>query len=294
MRDRRLLVMVALLAAACGDSKPSATSQPALEPAKDSKVVPPAPAPEPTGVIEGTVVLADGAELPRRPDPKTSGKLAIVDPPAPCSPIGDADLWPVQLDKEGRGLASVHVALTGMKSTAPAAPRTHELAIEDCRLNRSLLAARMGDSVHIRNASGAPLLPTLPGDSFMEAILPGGERTVELKRAGQSQMSCGFAAYCGQTDVLVTTHSLFAVTDKTGHFRIEGVPLNVELTVNAWHPLFSVSKQPLKLTAAASAPLKLALSPSPAAVAPAPLPAETKQPALKPAKKPKDPADLLQ
>jgi len=295
MRASALFVMLAGLCA-CDGAGPTAAPSAASTPATPSAAATPAPAAAPTGSVEGTVVLAEGAELPRRPDPKKSSKFVITDPPAPCSPIGEGDASPVRRDVASGGLSFIHVALTGMKSTAPAAPRTHELLLEDCRLNQSLLAARLGDSVRIKNASNTPLLPTLPGDTFMEAILAGGERTVELKRLGLSQMSCGFAAYCGQTDVLVTSHSLFAVTDKLGHFRIEGVPLDTDLTINAWHPLFTVSKQPVRLTAAApTQSLKLVLAPTPPEVTPPTKQVpEARKPAPKASKKSRDPADLLQ
>ncbi len=240
-----MVVLVAL--GACGADK--AKSPPAVEPAKPVAV----PAAKlakpvlPTGTIEGSVLLLQGAELPSIGDPKKSSELALTDPAKPCTPIDAEDALPVKRDGETGGLASIHVAITGMKDIAAAAPVTHELRLVNCRLDRALLAARVGDSVRITNASGMPLLPSMAGDAFMEAILANGSRTVELKRQGADRLSCKFGAFCGRTEVLVTGHSLFAVTDRTGHFRIDGVPLDQEVTVHAWHPLFDESHEALTL-----------------------------------------------
>ncbi len=219
-----------------------------------------------TGRIEGVVVLAEGATLPSLPDPKQTAALTVTDPPAPCTPISAADLQPVRRDAASGGLTSIHLALTGMASTAPASPRLHQLRLEDCRLTLPLLAARLGDSVRITNASGAPLLPSLPGDTFMEAILAGQSRTFELKRLGSSRIGCNFGGYCGQTDLLVTSHSLYAVSDGLGRFHIDDVPLDRPLTLHAWHPLFDESHAAVTLTGAApSRSVRLVVRPLPAA-----------------------------
>ncbi len=273
----RLVSRIVLLCAlvACGGDKQS-VANPQVLPAgsKPATSAPSAAAPEATGVIEGVIVLEEGAALPRLPNPKETSKLVVVNPPRPCTPLDDNDLQPVKRDAATGGLSSVHVALTGMASTAPVAPRTHELRLVNCRLNQPLLAARLGDSVRITNGSESALLPSMPGDSFMEAILPNQSRTIELKRVGSSRIACGFSSYCGQTDLLVTSHSLFAVSDATGHFRIDNVPLDRELTVHAWHPLFDESHETFTLTRtkdAATRTVKLVLKPLPvAAVAPAP------------------------
>jgi len=223
-------------------------------------MAPVAPVAKATGTIEGTVLLLEGAELPSLGDPKKSAKLVLTDPPKPCTPIGAEDGFPVKRDSASGGLSSIHVAITGMKDIAPAKPLTHDLRLVDCRLDRPLLAARVGDSVRINNLSGVPLLPSMASDAFMEAILANSSRTIELKRQGTDRLSCKFGAFCGQTDLLITGHSLFAVTDKTGHFRIDGVPLDQEITVHAWHPLFDESHEALALkepTRSATLTLKL-------------------------------------
>jgi hypothetical protein len=255
MRGVGLLALMSL-SLACGQGKPA---QPAPEPkgqqpSASSPSKPPAPA-EPsvglTGVIEGQVVLAEGAKLPELEDPRKAAKFALTDPPQPCSPIGKPDLTPVRRDADSAGLSNIHVALTGMRSTPDSAPRVHELLLTDCRLAQPVLGVMRGDTVRIKNASGSPLLPAMPGDKFMQAILPGESRELEIKGLGSMRIACSFSSYCGQTDVLSTSHRLYAVTDRTGHFRIEGVPLDQDLVVHAWQPLFAESRASVRLTSGA-------------------------------------------
>lgn len=260
----RLLPSVVLsgwLSACGGDRKPLPAAPP--EVAHAPSVAPPAVK---TGRIEGVVALAEGATLPSFPDPKQAATLTVTEPPAPCTPISAADLQPVRRDAASGGLSSIHLALTGMANTAPASPRLHQLRLENCRLTLPLLAARLGDSVRITNASGAALLPSVPGDTFMEAILAGQSRTFELKRLGSSRIGCNFGAYCGQTDLLVTSHSLYAVSDELGQFHIDGVPLDRPLSLHAWHPLFDESHESVTLTGAApTRSIRLVVRPLPAA-----------------------------
>ncbi len=257
----RLVPFIALLCAlgACGGDKKAGTTQTSTSQQPAVEATPAAA----TGSIEGVIVLAEGATLPKLSDPLKTSKLVVTNPPRPCTPVSESDLEPVKQASDG-GLSSVHVALTGMESTAPAEPKTHELRLENCRLNQFLLGARLGDRVRITNASDAPLLPSVLGDTFMEAILANQSRTVDLKRVGASRIACNFGAYCGQTDLLVTSHSLFAVSDKAGHYRIDNVPLDRELTVHAWHPLFEESRETITLTKAApTRTIKLVLKPTP-------------------------------
>jgi len=106
-------------------------------------------------------------------------------------------------------------------------------------------------------------LPSMAGDTFMEAILAGASRTIELKRVGADRLVCRFGAFCGQTDVLVTGHSLFAVSDTRGSYKIDKVPLDQQITVHAWHPLFEESQQTITLSKdAPTAKITLTLKPA--------------------------------
>jgi hypothetical protein len=136
-----------------------------------------------------------------------------------------------------------------MSEAPPTTPKTHDVILTDCRLAPSLIGVVRGDSVRITNRSEPPLFPKVTGESFMEGILSGNSRTVTFGNVGASIIACGFGPFCGRTDVLVTTHSLFGVTDREGHFTVENVPLDDDVVVYAWHPLFQVASMPVKLTA---------------------------------------------
>jgi hypothetical protein len=117
------------------------------------------------------------------------------------------------------------------------------------------------------NRSDAPLLPALPGDKFMQAIVRGDAREFTVKLLGPNPVSCGFANYCGESSIIAISHPLYALTSTEGGFTIEGVPLDEELILNAWHPLFEVTSEPFKLSSVAREKVfELTLKPTAAAM----------------------------
>jgi hypothetical protein len=217
------------------------------------------------GTIEGIVRLADGAELPRIENMRDGSPFAMVAPPPPCSPLADEDFMPVTMT-ETRELRDIHIALTGMSDYPDPEPRTHEVYISDCRLTPRLLGVAVGDSLRITNRSAVSLLPVFTGESFMQAVLPEASRVIKVEKAGASRLACTFGAFCGRTEVLVTAHPLFAVSDAKGHFVIRNVPLDQDLTVHAWHPFFKDSTALVRLTATEPKhSVELVIAPSPVA-----------------------------
>ena len=222
----------------------------------------------PKGVVLGSVQLAKGHKVPLAPPPLVNGLPATA--VAPCPPIDLHDQRSVTR-ADGGGLSPVHVAITGMRTTPPSTPRTHELFIDGCRLRPSMLAATRGDSVRITNRTDTALLPLLPGDRFMQGMMRGESRELSLKQLGRSVIRCNFANYCGETVVVTVSHPLYAITDGEGRFRIENVPLDQPLKVHAFHPLFDVATVEVTLTSKVrERTIALTLTPKPAsALAPA-------------------------
>lgn len=224
------------------------------------------PALEFTGTIRGVVKLAKGQKLPLAPFPQQNG----VTPPsaAKCPPIDVADQRTVTVAKQTGGLSPVHVALTGMSGAPARPPMVHELYIDGCRLRPTLVGAVKGDQVRVTNRSEAVFVPRLPAGSFMRGLMHGESSEAKLTET-RSRVECSFAAYCGESLVVATTHSLYDVTTPEGFFTIEHVPLDQELTVHAWHPLFQVaSSNPVTLTHAQPEQMvELTLAPSPGALA---------------------------
>ena len=260
------VVATAIVTDAGAASAAQPTDDAALARQLPAPVVDAGPALEFTGTIRGVIKLAKGQKLPFGLFPQQNG----VTPPsaAHCPPIDTADQRTITLAKQTGGLSPVHVALTGMTGSPPRAPLVHELYIDACRLRPTLVGALRGDRVRVTNRSEAAFVPRLPGGNFMRGLMHGESTEGELKET-RSLVECSFAAYCGESLVIATTHSLYDVTTPEGFFTIEHVPLDQELTVHAWHPLFQVtSSEPVTLThAQPERMVELALTPSAGALA---------------------------
>jgi len=235
-----------------------------------------APSAEFRGVVMGVVKLAEGASLPTAQPPTMNGQ-----PPTsakPCPTPDASDQRTVARAAETGGLSPIHVAVTQMKAVPTRAPRVHELFMDACRLRPTMVGALRGDTVRVTNRSEMALLPVLPGDSYMRGILRGETREFTLDKLGTIRVRCEFGSYCGESLVIALSHPLYAVTDEAGRFHIEQVPLDEELMLHAWHPLFKVASVPFKLTSASpTRVVDLAVQPGARAVQP-PKPTPTTPP----------------
>ncbi|MFT3923091.1 MAG: hypothetical protein QM778_11190 [Myxococcales bacterium] len=248
----RTLTIVGLVGLTGCSSKPPRES--AREPAKTDAGKAEAPnggkkpdsalTPEFRGTLHGIVKLAPGAQLPLAAVPSKADVVAAKE----CPPISDSDRRQVTENETSHGLTPLHVALTGMTSAPPRAPVTHELELRDCRLMPTMIAAMTGDKLHVVSHSKIPFLPQLPGETFMQALLPETEREVDIKGIGPITIKCGLGSYCGESVLLSTAHSLYDITDSEGRFSITGVPLDQDLTVHAWHPLFKPTSATFRLS----------------------------------------------
>jgi hypothetical protein len=262
-----LLLSLLLLACACKKNEAHEESAPkrAPEGAADApaRAAPEKPAADFSGKLTGIIKLREGADLPTSTLPANIRK-SVASVPAGCPPLSEADERTVARDPETQGLSPVHLAVTQMSAAPSREPRTHEVAIEDCRLTPRMLGVMQGDNLRVINRSKTTFLPVLPGDKFMQAILPGATREVPLDAPGSLEVHCGFGGYCGATMLVSVAHSLFTISDRKGHFTIEGIPLGEELIVHAWHPLFEVTSEPFKLSGEEPhKSLELTLSPLP-------------------------------
>lgn len=259
----RVLLLIGLLGAAgCGGKKADGGSGPA-----PSGTGPSAAAPKAAGkpaVIEGVVRLAEGAELPSYPkDTMERTVLSHVhDAPLPesCSPPKTTDRQPVQLTPDGL-LAGVMVVATGFSHQPQRPPMIHEVAIEDCRLTPSLVVAMKGDTLRVRNTVNYPFMPTYRERGMARTLSPGQTYDVVLDKPGVQPLLCGFTAPCGRTDVIVLLHPLYAKTDANGRFKIEGLPADENLMINAWHPLFQDNRQSVHLASGEHKSLEFVLAP---------------------------------
>jgi hypothetical protein len=259
---RRGLVALALIAGlgACKKKTPDA-SEPSAPQDKQA-----APSADFSGRVKGLVKLREGAALPTLSLPEDVLRQTAATVPEGCPALSAADEQRVEQNPSTGGLSPVHIAITQMSAAPPREKRTQQVFIDDCRLKPGLVAAMHGDVLRVTNRAHTAFLPVLPGDSFMQAIMPGKSREVELNGLGAFDVQCSFGGYCGSTMLVVVAHSLYAVTDSEGRFEITGIPLDEELTLHAWNPLFDVTTASIKLTKAEpEKELELVLTPQVAA-----------------------------
>lgn len=259
MRRLSLPVVVALGAAILGGCH--GCGQEPEEPESARPRASTGPSAASSAVIEGTIRLAEGAELPGWPENPMTPPTPRPSLPDACTPADDSDRFPVRR-APGNALAGVLVTLSDFQSEPPHEPITHEVTITDCRLTPSIVVATRGDHLRITNQTDYPFVPDL-GLGVMQALLHEHSRDLDLVRGGVRTLQCGFAASCGRTEVVTLYHPLHAVTDENGHYRIENVPANDELRVSAWHPLFRDQGETVTLAPGATQTVDIALMPAP-------------------------------
>ncbi len=197
-------------------------------------------------VVVGRVRLAEEVERLPRLSYQAVGLPKEAPPeqmPEECPPWSDDQLRPLKVGDD-RALGPVLVSVVGFRKSPPASKQTHRVVIRNCRLEPTLIAARVGDEVQVVNESDYPFLPTLGPSPFLQALPKGQSRTFPLPQGGVTTLYCGFNVPCGWTGVIVQHHPVFAVTKPDGSFRIEQVPIEGdEITIHAWHPLLAEASQ---------------------------------------------------
>lgn len=271
------LLLVSAGCGKCGSTKPGG---------EEAEQAPPGSAPVvvDTGVVEGVVRLAEGAQLPAyRPEQMERKVLEHTERaplPDSCSPPKTTDREPVRLGDDG-ALEGVMLGLSGFKTQPQRAPMVHEVKIEDCRLTPRLVVAMKGDQLRVTNALDYPFMPTYGDSPVVRTLVRGQTYEAPLDKPGVSPLLCGFTAPCGRTDVVVMLHPLATVSDAQGKFRFDKFPADEDVTLSAWHPLFNEARVQVRVAAGETKRVELVLIPTgsePAAqeAAPAPKPDDTK------------------
>jgi hypothetical protein len=246
LRAGVVLALTLAVVGACEKAAAPAPAPTAPQAGPGQPLAPKKPSADFSGVVRGIVKLAPGATLPTLPQPKTPP----VNATAPCRPFAQDDLRVVSQSADTQGLSPIHIAITQMTAVPETKPTTRDVFIRGCRLTPGVVGAMVGDEIRVLNESDVPLVPRLPGDSFMKGLLKGESRTIKVARFGPAQITCGLGGYCGQSMVIAVAHPLFAVTDGRGEFVIRGVPLDQDITVHAGHMLFAVASQKTRLSKA--------------------------------------------
>jgi hypothetical protein len=256
-----LVTAAALIGAGgCRDRTPSepVPSTPELPPVAAPKPPPPKP------IVEGSVRLAEGYDLPsyraEGMEKKILDHVSEAELPSSCTPLGPSDRQPVKLTSDGH-LAGILLAASKFSHQPRRPAMVHEVVIHNCRLEPALVVAMKGDTLRVRNDVDYPFMPSLDQQPMARTLTRGQTYDVVLDAAGVNPLLCGFTAPCGRTDVVVMLHPYYAVTDTTGKFRFDDFPTGEPVTVSAWHPLFQESRQELQVDPGAHQELEFALTP---------------------------------
>lgn len=249
----------------CDDQRAAPRDATHPRPAKATKAPAPAPAEAfaPTGIVEGTVRVR--GEVPV--DPAFAARFeGPTRRPERCRPLTDEERRPVHRGTDGRTGDVLVTATFSTKLRVPTPPRRNRaLLIRDCRLSPRVLAATRGDTLVIRNEDEYPFVPRVNpiAMGFMQALMQGQSRRIELDRGGVFEADCGFGAACGVTSIVVLYHGIHATSDRDGRFRVEGVPADVDVDVHAWHPSLRDASQRVRVTRGGTATIELVMEPAP-------------------------------
>lgn len=230
----------------------------------DERIAPPAGA----AVLEGVVRLLDGAAVPAYgKDQLGWGRLLEGDlGDTGCPPRERSEVLTLAAD---RGLGGVVVAASGFTGKHLYEPAPHEVVFEHCRLSPTIVAATIGDTLELENR-GEGDVPVTFGPVPEPLTLRRGLRPRIPLSPGVESLMCPPEVGCGRTDVIVFHHSLHAVTDAVGRFRIEGFPTRQNVAVHVWHPLLREAVTQVWLDPGERKEVALLIYPKP----PAPVPLE--------------------
>ena len=235
------MVVLGILAwnGACGKDRVEAAARKAQPVVKDV-----------SASVTGRVVLASGARLPRYAAASLQRRVlrvGIKGPQPACAAQAEAASLAVNVTGDG-ALVGVAVVASGFTKPAIRPPQVHEVVIDECRLQPSMLVAMKGDEIVIRNNVDFPFMPMYGTTSMARSLLPGQQFDFKLDQGGhRDAIVCAVTAMCGRTDVLTLHHRLYAVTDERGRFRIEDFPADEPVRLSVWHPLFASVTQEVQV-----------------------------------------------
>ncbi len=195
--------------------------------------------------------------LARQAQPATGtidGRIRL-EGPAPANPIirmgadprcakltaGTRRRQEIVVRSEDGGLANVFVYLTGSFPAAPLPTTPVVVDQRDCLYTPRVVGVRVGQTLRFQNSD--PTVHNVHGISLQgndfNTSQPQAGIAFELKPRQPEvmlQVKCDIHSWM-TLYVGVVDHPYFAVTDQTGHFRIEHVPVGVQ-TVQAWHEYY--------------------------------------------------------
>jgi len=191
----------------------------------------------PTGIVEGTIYVT-GPDAPDVPNVDTHACPAAIDTYGKLFRAG-----PRQAGGQ-RPLADAIVAITGYTGhfLAETSPAVRVTIGTNCAYPTTTIAMTFGQRLEIDNASKVVFAPVLEGVRQAAVMIAPPEQ-----HGGPVKLYPPKTGWFGLTDTLqpfvrgniyVLRHPLHAVSDLSGHYRIEGVPVG-KLKVSALLPVLN-------------------------------------------------------
>lgn len=191
----------------------------------------------PTGTVEGTIYVTGD------PAPPVMGVSFDACPPSK-DVYGKAFREGPALPDGRRPLADAMVGITGYsKFYVPEANDSQLITIDTCAYSQRTVVLTLGQALLVRNNTGdiyAPELENEPAPALMMAAPKSDPVKLYPSKIGRYRVVERTSHPWMEMDVYVIGHPLHAVTDTTGHYRIERVPVG-KLSIGAIHPFILTS-----------------------------------------------------
>lgn len=228
--------LAAISAGGCRQDSPFQTADPEVE----AQAKTPLQLPAGLGALEGHIRLG-GDRLPRATVVRNT-----TDPEA-CGP--EHVLEDYVVDEKSRGMAHVIVALSGVPREQIPAFEPGRLLLDnrECRFVPPVSVLTVGSTLESLNSDPVPHTVHLYGAVQMNLSLPfqGMRATRSLERPGMVAVKCDLHGWM-QAFIRVDEHPFHDVTDRTGAFRIAGVPPG-EYTLEVWHQRLGWKRLPVEI-----------------------------------------------
>jgi hypothetical protein len=254
-------VGVAALVAACHDKASSSPAEPSSPSADPSASAAPSAAtaasashafPIPSASVQA-VLNPDNLPAYTGPTGSVEGTITVRGPAAPDVKV-DVSKCPAALDTYGklfregkpetpngpRWLADAVVVAVGYGGYLPAKDDVVRTVIRpDCAYPSRTIAITYGQRIEVGNQSKLLFAPVIDQETTPAVMVtPPGENgdpvRIYPRRAGYFTMTDRVQTFVRE-DLYVFRHPLHAVSDTTGHYRIDGLPVG-KLEVGVHHP----------------------------------------------------------
>lgn len=186
----------------------------------------------PTGGVEGTIYVTGDAA------PPTMG-VSFDGCPDAAKVYGKQFREGAALPDGRRPLADAMVGITGYSGFyVPEGKESQKITIESCAYSQRTIVLTLGQALDVQNLTGdiyAPELENEPAPALMMAAPKSDPVRLYPSKIGRYRVIERTSHKWIEADLFVIGHPLHAVTDLTGHYRIDGVPVG-KLKVGAIHP----------------------------------------------------------